>query len=110
MQQRRLDNYLRSFRQKSGLSQEEISFLIGAKCGTGISRYERGRREPSFEALLAFEAIFGESARELFAGRWLKVESAVRERAEKLLREIASEKRNRAASFLAAITSRNQTT
>lgn len=108
MQQRTLDNYLRSFRRKAGLSQEEISFLLGTKAGTHISRYELGRREPSLDAALALEAIFGVPVRDLFRGRFEKVEEAVKARAELLLQTIKTEEGNAALAALAAIISRTR--
>ena len=108
MQQRTLDNYLRSFRRKAGLSQEDISFLLGTKAGTHTCRYERGRREPSLEAALALEAIFGVPVGDLFRGRFQKVEAAVKERAELLFQKMEGKKRKNALSALAAIISRTR--
>jgi len=74
----RLDNYLRSHRKQSGLSQDEVAFLLGCESGSLLSRYEKRRRLPPLETALACEAVFGVPIAELFAG--------VRERA---LRDVA---------------------
>jgi transcriptional regulator with XRE-family HTH domain len=64
----RLHNYLRTYRKKSGLTQQELGFLLGCKGGDLISRYEKRRRLPPLETALACEAIFGVPVSELFAG------------------------------------------
>jgi transcriptional regulator with XRE-family HTH domain len=64
----RLENYLRSYRKESGLSQQEVAFLLGCDDGTLVSRYEKRRRLPPIETALACEEIFGVPLAELFAG------------------------------------------
>ena len=36
----KLENYLRTYRRRAGLSQDEMAFLLGTKSGTKVSRYE----------------------------------------------------------------------
>ena len=64
----RLPNYLRAQRRKSGLSQNEVAFLLGRINGAQVSRYEKRRTLPSVETALACEVIFGIPVAELFAG------------------------------------------
>jgi transcriptional regulator with XRE-family HTH domain len=64
----RLDNYLRSYRKKSGLTQSEVGFLLGRSNGAQISRYEKRRRLPPLEIALALEALLGVPVSQLFAG------------------------------------------
>lgn len=64
----RLHNYLRTYRKRAGLTQQEVGFLLGCKSGDLISRYEKRRRLPPLETALACEAIFGVPVSELFAG------------------------------------------
>lgn len=64
----RLENYLRSQRKQSGLTQQEVAFLLGCENGAQVSRYERRRRLPPLETALACEAIFGVPIAQLFAG------------------------------------------
>ena len=77
----RLPNYLRTHRKRAGLSQDEVAFLLGCQSGAKVSRYERLARRPSLETAFAYEAVFGVSARELFAGVYEKVEREVVKRA-----------------------------
>jgi transcriptional regulator with XRE-family HTH domain len=80
----RLHNYLRSCRRKSGLTQQEVAFLLGAKTGDLVSRYEKRRWLPPLETALACEAIFGVPVSELFAGVHEAKEKEIRERMREL--------------------------
>jgi transcriptional regulator with XRE-family HTH domain len=64
----RLDNYLRSYRKKSGLTQSEVGFLLGRANGALVSRYEKRRRLPPLQIALALEALLGIPVSQLFAG------------------------------------------
>ncbi len=64
----KLENYLRTYRKQSGLTQGEVGFLLGSENGDQVSRYERRRRLPPLETALACEEIFGVPVSELFAG------------------------------------------
>ena len=88
----KLDNYLRSSRRRAGLSQNEMAYLLGAQDGTKASRYERFARTPSLETALAYEAIFGLSVRELFAGVYERAERAAARRARLLRKQVGPEK------------------
>jgi transcriptional regulator with XRE-family HTH domain len=90
MANHKLPNYLRACRKSSGLSQEEIAFLLGFH-SSHISRYERFRRTPGFKTALAFEVIFKTSVRVLFAGDHHTIEKAVRRRAKRLAMRLKTE-------------------
>src|SRR5262245_21208988 len=83
-----LPDYLRTFRKRSGLSQRELAYLLGSKAGSKVSRYEGGRRRPSFEALLAYEVVFRVGLDALFDGRHRSVSSEIRRRAQRLSRRL----------------------
>jgi transcriptional regulator with XRE-family HTH domain len=85
----KLENYLRTYRKRSGLSQDEVAFLLDCKNGTKVSRYERFARKPSLETLFAYEVVFGAPARELFAGAYQKVEKRIMNRAHLLARKVS---------------------
>jgi transcriptional regulator with XRE-family HTH domain len=89
-----LTNYLRSNRKRLGLSQDEVSFLLGTKGESKVSRYERFNREPSLKTALALEAIFQRPVRELFGGLYQKAEQQVTERAKILNEKVASQTAN----------------
>jgi transcriptional regulator with XRE-family HTH domain len=65
---RRLNNYLRTHRKRTGLSQSDISFLVRLTSKSVLSRYERGESQPSLRTALACQAAFGTPVSELFAG------------------------------------------
>lgn len=84
-----LPNYLRSHRKRTGLSQDDVAFLLGCQSGTKVSRYERFVRQPSLETVFACEVIFGVPARELFAGIFQKVERRTKQQAGRLVRRLS---------------------
>src|SRR5438445_9134150 len=105
----KLQNYLRTYRKGSGLSQDEVAFLLGCQNGTKISRYERFVRKPSLETLFVYEVVFGALVRELFAGAYQKVEKRISNRAQLLIRKLNRATSDRMATrklqILKAITS-----
>jgi transcriptional regulator with XRE-family HTH domain len=64
----KLENYLRTYRKRSGLTQREVAFLVGCRNGAQVSRYEKRRRLPPLRTAIACEAAFGVPVSELFAG------------------------------------------
>jgi transcriptional regulator with XRE-family HTH domain len=85
----KLQNYLRTYRKRSSLSQDEVAFLLGCQSGTKVSRYERSARKPSLETILAYAVVFGAPGRELFAGTFEKVEKKIAGRAQLLTRKLS---------------------
>ncbi len=81
MSRRYIHNYLKTHRKRSGLSQEEVSFLLGSQSGAQLSRYENLEREPSLKAALACQAIYRVPVSDLFPGIYTVVESQVKRRA-----------------------------
>ena len=80
----RVENYLRTYRKKAGLSQREVAFLLGCEDGAQVSRYEKRRRLPPLETALACEAIFGIPISELFAGMRQSVAKDIEKRRSEL--------------------------
>jgi transcriptional regulator with XRE-family HTH domain len=98
MQTDKLDNYLRTYRKKLGLTQREVAFLLGYHGAAKVSRHERSGRIPDLQAVFAYEAIFQKPARELFAGIYDRAE---RETLRKV-RQLVSRLRKRQESPLLA--------
>ncbi len=88
MSSHKLPNYLRAFRKRSYLSQDEVAYLLGCKNGSKISRYERFSREPNFRTALAYAALFNRPLPDLFAGSFQNVQQRVSRRARLLARKI----------------------
>jgi transcriptional regulator with XRE-family HTH domain len=105
----KLENYLRTYRKRSALSQDEVAYLLGCQNGIKVSRYERFSRRPNLETLFAYEVVFGAPARELFAGAYQKVEKRTLNRAQLLTRKLNRATLDRMATrklqILEAITS-----
>ena len=74
----KLENYVRTYRKRSGLTQREVAFLVGCRNGAQVSRYEKRRRLPPLRTALACEAAFGFRSRSCSraCARWLAKRSA----------------------------------
>ena len=90
MTQQRLQHYLRTYRRRSGFSQREIAHLLGASSGEKVSRYESFARNPSVVTVFAYEIIFNQPAREIFAGVYDAVRDNVRTRAKRMEKMLAA--------------------
>ena len=88
MSSRKLTNYLRTYRKRSYLSQDEVAYLLGCKNGSKISRYEHFTRKPTLETVFRYAVLFGVPGRDLFAGIFEKAEKDVSRRAQFLARKI----------------------
>jgi transcriptional regulator with XRE-family HTH domain len=84
----KLNNYLRTYRKRAGLSQDEMAFLLGGRRGTSVSRYERFRRSPELPAAFAYEVIFRVPSSKLFAGIFDQVQRAAIRRVRALHRRL----------------------
>lgn len=79
-----LKTYLRMFRKRTCLSQDEVAFLLGSICGTSVSRHERGHRLPLLETVLGYAFILGADIPALYEGLSRDVQIEIRKRAESL--------------------------
>lgn len=89
MEPRPLPNYLRTYRKKAGLTQQDFAFLLGVKDGAQVSRYEKGHRLPPLRTALVCEAVLGVEVSELFAGIRAAVENDVVSRIEQFKANMA---------------------
>ena len=87
----KLPNYLRVYRKRLGLSQNEVAFLLGWRNASQPSRYEHFSRVPALRTALALAVIFQVSVCELFSGEYQKVENAVRRQAQRLESRLTTE-------------------
>jgi hypothetical protein len=67
---------------RSGLSQEEVGFLLGRGGGAQVCRHERFNSEPGLRLALAYEVIFQKPVRELFPGIFAEIEEEISKRAK----------------------------
>jgi transcriptional regulator with XRE-family HTH domain len=89
MPQHKLENYLRGYRRRAGLTQREVAYLLGLKARAPVCEMEKRRRMPLLRTALALEAIYGVPASELFAGMREEIASGTRARMKRLASEIA---------------------
>ncbi len=83
-----LPNYLRTYRKRSGLSQREVGFLLGARYGTHVSRYERFTRLPPLPSAIALGLVFHAPLNVLFAGTLRAAEQDTVRRIARLIRRL----------------------
>lgn len=106
----RVKTYLRTFRRRSGLTQAEVAFLLGAESGAKVSRYERLSRRPSFRTALGLQAVFGIPADDLLPIITADVERKIIARVHLLSRRLErhsdSARTKRKIRFLTSITAR----
>ena len=79
---------MRTHRRRSGFTQRDMAFLTGCSSGTQISRYERLRREPSLQVLVAYIIIFHMSGSDLYPAIFQEIEKEVGARARDLYEEL----------------------
>jgi transcriptional regulator with XRE-family HTH domain len=68
MKHRETENYLRTHRKRSGLSQREVGELLGYKDVGEVSRHERSMSIPPLTIALAYEVIFRVPVSAIFVG------------------------------------------
>jgi len=109
----KLPNYVRTYRRRAGLSQNEMAFLLGCQSGSKVSRYERFQRQPTLDTAFAYEALFGAPAREIFGGVYERSLNAIQERARLLVDTLKQANPNRKTSrkleLLGALSSSSHT-
>ncbi len=86
MHTRPLPNYLRAHRKRSGLSQDDLAFLLGCRRETKVTRYERFARQPRLQTAFACAIIFRVPAEALFAGAHADARELVLRQARALLK------------------------
>lgn len=84
----KLHNYIRTYRRRSSLGQQELAFLLGSKERGKVSRYEQGHRLPSLRTALALATILDVSIAALFGGIQQQVQKHTAERIVMLRSEL----------------------
>ncbi len=86
----KLPNYIRAARREAGLSQAEVSFLLGCQHGSKVSRYERFVRHPNVATMFACAIIFRLPLERLFAGAHERATSDVIQRVHALVQRLST--------------------
>ena len=112
MENQPLATYLRTHRKRAGLSQEDVAFLLGAMCGTSVSRHERGNRMPMLQTALMYEFVLGATVRQLYEGVFAQARFDVKKRARglhaSLARKPKTAMRDKKIALLARLISEEQ--
>ena len=80
-----LPNYIKTYRRRVFLSQDELAMLLGRSTGTMVVRHESDQRAPTLDTALAYAAALQVDPRELFAGHYEVQAKAVCYRAKEVL-------------------------
>ena len=65
-----LPTYLRTYRKRTGLTQAEVSYVVGIN-RSDLWLFETSQREPSLRVLLALQVLYRIPIRKLFIGLFL---------------------------------------
>ena len=98
-----LNSYLKTYRLRTGLTEEDVAFLIGGANGAVVSRHEQLGRQPELPTVLAYEAIYRAPVRDLFAGLYQKVERETLERARLLIEKLSARRLDRLTAHKLAV-------
>ena len=61
-------SYAKTHRKRSGLSQDELAYLLGDKTTSFILKTEHSKEMPSLSRALSYQILFGIPAEEIFTG------------------------------------------
>ena len=81
-------NYVRTCRQRHALTEDDLAFLMGQRCGTVVSKLENGARVPPLAGALALQVIFGLPPKSIFPEFYEHVEDQVMARARDLYEQL----------------------
>lgn len=80
----------RSWRRRSGLTQEDVAFLVGLRAASQVSRHESGEREPDLRLALGYKLVFDATVHELLPKIYFDVAGKIGSRARMLLEREAT--------------------
>ena len=72
-----MPHYIRRYRLRAGLTQGEMTHLLGNESPATVCQYEGLTREPDLRSALAYHVVFGVPLHELFPGIYDHVENEV---------------------------------
>jgi DNA-binding XRE family transcriptional regulator len=82
-------NYVRTYRLRECLTEEELAFLINQRSHTAVSAIETGRRLANLEGALALQVLFREEEpKGMFPGLFEHVEEGVMRRALVIIKRL----------------------
>jgi transcriptional regulator with XRE-family HTH domain len=88
-------NFLRTYRKKTELSIDNISFLLSMPDSTYLSRCERGKRKPTLEIILTYQIIFQASTDNLFEEQTRRTLNKISENIIPLIEYLSKQKKTK---------------
>src|SRR5579859_3924859 len=95
MSSAKLPNYIRMYRKRTHLTQNEVAFILGYKTSANICRHERLKQTPNLQTLLAYEILFGTPVRNLYSGVHQDVEQKLVYRIRLLIQKLTKSGQSR---------------
>ena len=89
---RQINNYLKSYRKALGLTQRELSFLIGQPTTSSISKFESGACLPDLKTTIYFKILYDCSLVKLWPAHYRKSEYILIERLNQLIEVLSKSK------------------
>ncbi len=86
----RLPNYLRIHRRKIGLSQRELSEVLGCTSPESICKHEWTRSMPPLKVAIAYEIVYRIPISELFGGIRDEIAKGIQERLRRLEKDLGN--------------------
>ncbi|MBK9722013.1 MAG: hypothetical protein IPO78_10415 [Saprospiraceae bacterium] len=86
-----IPNYLKVFRKRSPLDQDDMRSILGLLDVSSISRYEKGLREPTTEIQLTYHHIFDTSIESFYQLQSQNMLPGLIERMKERIRELNKE-------------------
>lgn len=85
-------NYLRWYRNKSQLTQDDLIFILDVKDKSLVSRWEQGERKPDIFTLLGYHLLFEIPIEVLFGRQKATLIPLIRERIELRIQQLKANK------------------
>ena len=99
MMPEQMHSYIRTYRRRLGLTQDDLAVLLELASASAVSRHECGRQLPLLETALGYERILSASLRDLFEHTACTVDERIARRSAVRLEEVRAEPVSRVRDF-----------
>ena len=93
---KKLKNYLKASRKNMGLTQKELSFLLGKTSVSAISKFENDKTTPDLKTAIEFRILYDSNLKRLWPKRYKEYEYFLVDRMDTLAGMLESGKDNKA--------------
>lgn len=84
-------NYIKAYRRRTNLTQQELAFLLGYADNSHVSRVEQGKQEPSLSDTITCELLFNLAACRLFPDVYTSISNKLLQRLDLLQQHLNGE-------------------